>query len=359
MRSATWSRWTGRSKARWSRSTGARFRSGPPATTSPPSPTASSPSRASSIAACRRPSGADSVVRCRATRRSRRSGVIELVHRAVLLCPRDPGRCPRRSWRWPGSAGARTSYKVGFSVARSGLLGPPRATCCSRSCASSARPGWAARLAAASAVSPRPPGSHRAARSSRPFPCSRTCPPTRVSSLPGAVDPARAGAGPGPVRPRRHRGLAVHRRGRRARGHAAHRGRVVTSVGRISAGDYIGEIGMLTGAPHAATVTALTACTVFELRKEQVAPLLAEQPDLVHEFELSARRGQALIDRSVAASVGAATDAARATARPHPGILPLRPLTDRRVRCRFRLRSLVVGTGRHASSSGVRGASLE
>ena len=36
-------------------------------------------------------------------------------------------------------------------------------------------------------------------------------------------------------------------------------------VGRIGAGDYIGEIGMLTGAPHAATVTALTPCTVFEL----------------------------------------------------------------------------------------------
>ena len=77
-------------------------------------------------------------------------------------------------------------------------------------------------------------------------------------------------------------------------------------VGRISAGDYIGEIGMLTGEPHAATVTALTPCTVFELRKEQVAPLLAAQPDMVHKFELSARRGQARLDRSVAASVGAA-----------------------------------------------------
>ena len=64
---------------------------------------------------------------------------------------------------------------------------------------------------------------------------------------------------------------------------------------------------MLTGAPHAATVTALTACTVFELCQTQVAPLLAEKPELLHAFEASARRGQALIDRSVAASVGAAT----------------------------------------------------
>jgi CRP-like cAMP-binding protein len=83
-------------------------------------------------------------------------------------------------------------------------------------------------------------------------------------------------------------------------------GDMVSRIGRISAGDYIGEIGMLTGAPHAATVKALTPCTVFELRKDQVAPLLAEDPNLVHQFEISARRGQALIERGVAASVGAA-----------------------------------------------------
>lgn len=84
-------------------------------------------------------------------------------------------------------------------------------------------------------------------------------------------------------------------------------GDVVSWVGRISTGDYIGEIGMLTGTPHAATVKALTPSTVFELRKDQVAPLLAEGiPAMVHQFELSARRGQALLERSVAASVGSA-----------------------------------------------------
>lgn len=78
----------------------------------------------------------------------------------------------------------------------------------------------------------------------------------------------------------------------------------VGRIGRISAGDYIGEIGMLTGAPHAATVTALTPCTAYELRKEDVGQLLAEQPDVMRQFELATRRGQALIDRAVAASVG-------------------------------------------------------
>lgn len=78
-----------------------------------------------------------------------------------------------------------------------------------------------------------------------------------------------------------------------------------TRIGRISAGDYIGEIGMLTGAPHAATVTALTQSVVFELCKEAVAPLMKAQPQMLPAFEASVRRGQALIDRSVAASVGA------------------------------------------------------
>lgn len=78
----------------------------------------------------------------------------------------------------------------------------------------------------------------------------------------------------------------------------------VTRVGRISAGDYIGEIGLLTGEPHAASVKALTPCTVFELRKNHIAPVLSAQPKLLHALEASANRGRALIERSVAASVG-------------------------------------------------------
>ena len=80
-----------------------------------------------------------------------------------------------------------------------------------------------------------------------------------------------------------------------------------TVLGRIGPGDYIGEIGMLTGAGHAATVAALTRAVVYQLRKELVAPLITADPDLLHAFEVSAKRGQALIDRSVAASVGTAT----------------------------------------------------
>ena len=78
-------------------------------------------------------------------------------------------------------------------------------------------------------------------------------------------------------------------------------------VGRISAGDYVGEIGMLTGEPRMAAVTALTPCTVFELRKVDVAPLLAAQPEIAHAFEVAVGRGQTMMERAVAASVGAAT----------------------------------------------------
>ncbi|MDR6289452.1 MULTISPECIES: mechanosensitive ion channel family protein [Inquilinus] len=78
-----------------------------------------------------------------------------------------------------------------------------------------------------------------------------------------------------------------------------------TTIGRIGSGDYIGEIGLLTGAPHAGTVKALTHALVLEVTKEHLAPLLAAQPELMRELEASARHGQALVDRSVAASVGA------------------------------------------------------
>lgn len=78
-------------------------------------------------------------------------------------------------------------------------------------------------------------------------------------------------------------------------------------IGRIGPGDDIGEIGMLTGAPHAATVRALTPVAAYELRKEFVAPLIKEDPNLLRAFEVSARRGQARIDRSVATNVGMQT----------------------------------------------------
>ncbi|MCJ2067343.1 cyclic nucleotide-binding domain-containing protein [Methylobacterium sp. J-030] len=75
-------------------------------------------------------------------------------------------------------------------------------------------------------------------------------------------------------------------------------------VGRIGPGDYIGEIGLLTGAPHGATVRAISMSVVYELKANFAAPILAAQPDLVHELETSARQGQLVLDRAIEASAG-------------------------------------------------------
>ena len=76
-------------------------------------------------------------------------------------------------------------------------------------------------------------------------------------------------------------------------------------VGRIGPGEYFGEIGLLTGAPNAGTILALTRCIVFELRKEDIEPILKEDPGLAQAFDTSVRRSQAFLARDAAAAVSA------------------------------------------------------
>ena len=78
-------------------------------------------------------------------------------------------------------------------------------------------------------------------------------------------------------------------------------GAISETIGRIGAGEYIGEIGMLTGAPHAATVIARTHCQVYRLPREAIAPLLSENAELAAAFDKSVRRGLEIIHRGVAA----------------------------------------------------------
>jgi small-conductance mechanosensitive channel/CRP-like cAMP-binding protein len=72
------------------------------------------------------------------------------------------------------------------------------------------------------------------------------------------------------------------------------------TAGFIGAGDYIGEVSLLTGAPYAATATARTHCKLFELDCKVIEPLLAANSDLYAEFDRSARRGLAILNRGVA-----------------------------------------------------------
>jgi small-conductance mechanosensitive channel/CRP-like cAMP-binding protein len=80
-------------------------------------------------------------------------------------------------------------------------------------------------------------------------------------------------------------------------------------VGFIGAGDYIGEVSLLTGAPYAATATAHTHCRLYGLDCNVIKPMLAANPDLYAEFDRSAREGLAVLHRFVA--VRAIDDSAR------------------------------------------------
>jgi CRP-like cAMP-binding protein len=82
----------------------------------------------------------------------------------------------------------------------------------------------------------------------------------------------------------------------------------VDSLGCVGAGDYLGEISLLTGAPYAATATARTHCRVYALPHDVIAPLLAANAQLFTVFDKLARRGIEALHRKVA--VRAADDIA-------------------------------------------------
>lgn len=73
------------------------------------------------------------------------------------------------------------------------------------------------------------------------------------------------------------------------------------TIGCIGAGEYVGEIGLLTGTPHAATATARTHCQVYKLPHEAIAPLMKTDDGLLVALDKSARRGLDMLHRNVAA----------------------------------------------------------
>jgi small-conductance mechanosensitive channel/CRP-like cAMP-binding protein len=75
----------------------------------------------------------------------------------------------------------------------------------------------------------------------------------------------------------------------------------VETIGRMGAGDYVGEIGLLTGAAHATTATAITHCRIYHLTRDAIAPLLKAKPDLASAFDKSARHGLDILHRQVTA----------------------------------------------------------
>jgi CRP-like cAMP-binding protein len=72
------------------------------------------------------------------------------------------------------------------------------------------------------------------------------------------------------------------------------------TAGFIGAGDYVGEVSLLTGASYAATATARAPCKLYELDCNVIKPWLAANSDLYAEFDRSARRGLAILSRGAA-----------------------------------------------------------
>jgi small-conductance mechanosensitive channel/CRP-like cAMP-binding protein len=84
---------------------------------------------------------------------------------------------------------------------------------------------------------------------------------------------------------------------------------VSVTLGNLGAGEYIGEISLLTGAPHAGTARARTHCYIHHLSREAIAPILAANPALAGAFDKSVRRGLDLLKRSVAVRATGSADA--------------------------------------------------
>ena len=62
---------------------------------------------------------------------------------------------------------------------------------------------------------------------------------------------------------------------------------------RIGPGDHFGEIGMLTGNPAEATLKALVPVVIYELAKDDLAPILEARPEVAHELCRALARRQA------------------------------------------------------------------
>lgn len=76
-------------------------------------------------------------------------------------------------------------------------------------------------------------------------------------------------------------------------------------LGELAAGDYFGEISLLTGQPRVATVTALEETRLIEVGQEVFREVLARRPELVEELgrvleERLAARGRALAGAAAA-----------------------------------------------------------
>jgi len=72
-------------------------------------------------------------------------------------------------------------------------------------------------------------------------------------------------------------------------------------LGHVGPGEYIGELGLILGAPRGVTMTALTRARLFELPGASLTGLLRSNPGLNTAMAQSVQRGLDLLDRDAAA----------------------------------------------------------
>ena len=76
-------------------------------------------------------------------------------------------------------------------------------------------------------------------------------------------------------------------------------------VHRMSPGESLGAVGLITGSPYAVTATALTPLKAFRLDKKDIAAAIDARPDLAAGLEALAQRGMAALRRETVAQADA------------------------------------------------------
>jgi len=71
-----------------------------------------------------------------------------------------------------------------------------------------------------------------------------------------------------------------------------------TVVGRLGAGDHVGEISLLTGMPRVATATALTDARLYVIDKASMDPILCGNEEVARALEDSVKRSRNRYTRS-------------------------------------------------------------
>lgn len=71
---------------------------------------------------------------------------------------------------------------------------------------------------------------------------------------------------------------------------------------RMSPGESLGAIGLITGTPYGATATALTQVTAYRLDREAIADAIKVTPGLKQGLEALAKRGQKALRQDIAAT---------------------------------------------------------